>query len=331
MQGLTAVFIVTMALIVQMAYNPYDNDSLNKLEGFGLFSGAMTLYLGLWTFEEDSESKTLIAIFATVLIFAVNISWGLLVLSVGFEKGINDVKRKCKFCTKKRSVRRPESVHASGEVDMRRKVESEPGESEMSIRPRKSTATLNPLMSKESNSTSKSHKERENSVATRVKMDSRSTGSRANGFRSKTPISSKTYASKRKKARKKRQIAAPYHSSMSRTITKNVPNVTSGRTQYFANTTIRRGEAWETPTDESQSRNRFPPASTTSYEAQSFYMPSGGVKHETFAVKMQDRELPPPPFEELPPPPFEELVPPPPSEELPPPPFEELPPPPLLM
>ena len=157
-------------------------------------------------------------------------------------------------------------MHASGEVDMRRKLESEPGELEMSIRSRKSTATLNPLMSKKSYSTSKSpstraprppHKERENSVATRVKMDSRSTGSSANGFRSKTPISSKNYTSKRKEARKKLEIAAPYHSSMLRTINKSVPNVTtSDRTQYFANTTTRLGDAWETPTDESPSRHR---------------------------------------------------------------------------
>ena len=127
MQGLSAVFIVTMALIVQTTYNPYESDTLNRLEAFGLLCGAMTLYLGLWTFEEESESHTTIGVVATVLIFSVNICWFVLAGYIVFGKVVNDARRKC--CKQGRGEG-PTSVGVPNEIAMVQ------------------TSTMNPLGSK---------------------------------------------------------------------------------------------------------------------------------------------------------------------------------------
>ncbi len=54
-------------------YLPYSDDTLNRIEGFGLIVSTTTLYLGLWTFSKSMS--TVSQMFVTVSVMAINTLW----------------------------------------------------------------------------------------------------------------------------------------------------------------------------------------------------------------------------------------------------------------
>ena len=121
MQGLSALFILLASLIFQLSVNPYEDEELNRLESYGLMAGCFTLYLGLWTFEKETDFQQEINMTATVLIFAVNIAWGL-VAAKAMSKRIEEVGKKAlgtlsKLCCSKEATERDVTVSATGDIE----------------------------------------------------------------------------------------------------------------------------------------------------------------------------------------------------------------------
>ena len=100
-QGLTAIFILSVSLVLQLSCNPYQDTSLNKLEALGLGCGTLTLFFGLWTFERESAFTEEIGLGASVVIFFINGVWLIIALGAIFEKYIS----KCfaRMCGKRRN------------------------------------------------------------------------------------------------------------------------------------------------------------------------------------------------------------------------------------
>jgi hypothetical protein len=72
-QGLAALFLLIISLVMNVHYLPYVDDNLNRIEGLGLVVSTSTLYLGLWTFSKTiSESSQM---FVTVSVLTINILW----------------------------------------------------------------------------------------------------------------------------------------------------------------------------------------------------------------------------------------------------------------
>jgi len=84
--GLTAFLVLNMSYIIQLKFSPYDDPVLNRLEESGLGVGAATLYLGLWTFKDDSALKSTIMGVVTWLILFMNIMW------LGYAAAVYSVK-----------------------------------------------------------------------------------------------------------------------------------------------------------------------------------------------------------------------------------------------
>ena len=110
MQGLAALFILLVSLILQSSFNPYENTALNVMETSGLLVSTFTLYVGLWTFEEDSASTDNIRTLATVIIFLINIVFLLGVGRIIVSKKISELMKKLGF--------RPKEIEAKSEVEL---------------------------------------------------------------------------------------------------------------------------------------------------------------------------------------------------------------------
>ena len=78
--------VLGMSYIVQLKFAPYEDPVLNRLEESGLGVGAATLYLGLWTFKDDSALKSTLMIVVTWLILFMNIAW------LGYAAAVYSVK-----------------------------------------------------------------------------------------------------------------------------------------------------------------------------------------------------------------------------------------------
>jgi len=121
MQGLAALFILIVSLVVQLTFNPYENRMLNIMEATGLLVSTMTLYVGLWTFERDSVSKDRISLVATIIVFVINIAFLVMVARVMGATAVRRVKKKLGFA--------PKEIEASGGIEitapMSVRVESE--------------------------------------------------------------------------------------------------------------------------------------------------------------------------------------------------------------
>ena len=52
MQGLSATFILGTSLVLHQTISPYEDQELDRLEGCGLVTSTLTLYLGLWRLEK---------------------------------------------------------------------------------------------------------------------------------------------------------------------------------------------------------------------------------------------------------------------------------------
>ena len=70
-QGLVALIIVNVSLIVQVYIRPYDEKTLNIADELGLIVGNITIFLGLVSFD-NQQIPTLVA---SVGIFLVNGLW----------------------------------------------------------------------------------------------------------------------------------------------------------------------------------------------------------------------------------------------------------------
>ena len=83
-QGLTALLIMFAALCINLFFNPYEDHKLNNLESSGLVCSVLTIYLGLWTFEENNN--LMISWIVTVLVVGMNTVWFAYVLLIIFGK-----------------------------------------------------------------------------------------------------------------------------------------------------------------------------------------------------------------------------------------------------
>ena len=123
-QGLAALFVVTIAFALQAIYRPYETsgggsseekengeerrDDLNSLETRGLLVSLMTIYLGMWTFASKSAVNEGTEWTVTISVFVLNITWMLFILFKFYqgskEKVLSSFKRmwECGCCVKKR-------------------------------------------------------------------------------------------------------------------------------------------------------------------------------------------------------------------------------------
>ncbi len=72
-QGLAASILFIISLVMHLHYLPYADNTLNRIEGFGLIVSTTTLYLGLWTFSKTMSSGS--QLFVTIIVLLVNIMW----------------------------------------------------------------------------------------------------------------------------------------------------------------------------------------------------------------------------------------------------------------
>ena len=126
-QGLSAVFVLNIALILQIAVKPYEVghvdaqakfswseclDDLNVLEALGLGVGNLTLFLGLWTFAANTSPSSQLLV--TFLIVGLNSLWALFVMGklfAGFRSTLPVILEKIqgklsvifRFCAKNRN------------------------------------------------------------------------------------------------------------------------------------------------------------------------------------------------------------------------------------
>ncbi len=73
---------MTLSLCIQLWMRPYKGPDLNNVEILGLSVGGISLYLGLWTL--DNNDRTNIAV--SVLVILLNSFWALYVLVMLFRK-----------------------------------------------------------------------------------------------------------------------------------------------------------------------------------------------------------------------------------------------------
>ena len=99
LQGLVAIFILSTSLFLQLKCDPYQDKSLNALEAFGLTCGVLTLYVGLWTFEQESSFTKEIGLAASGVIFFTNGVWLMIALGAIFRKYLP--KACVRLCVKK--------------------------------------------------------------------------------------------------------------------------------------------------------------------------------------------------------------------------------------
>lgn len=72
------------ALCIHLFFNPYEDQKLNNLESAGLVCSVLTIYFGLWTFEQ--KDNLVISWIATVLIVTMNAVWFTYVILIIFDK-----------------------------------------------------------------------------------------------------------------------------------------------------------------------------------------------------------------------------------------------------
>ena len=125
MQGLSAMMILGISLVVQLIFRPYEDDELNTLEASGLGAGVASIFFCLWTYETEYRHMTFIVTLATVLIFAVNGVWlavALHAMSKKAEHVLDRLQRLLQKCSGFGVPGAAEEVGAAGDVEL-----TEPG------------------------------------------------------------------------------------------------------------------------------------------------------------------------------------------------------------
>ena len=110
MQGLAALFILSVSLVLQLSFDPYENWTLNAMEASALLVSTVTLYVGLWTFEKDSASSDNISLVATVVIFFINIVYLVVVVRIMAPAAVLRVKKKLGLV--------PKGINAPAEIEL---------------------------------------------------------------------------------------------------------------------------------------------------------------------------------------------------------------------
>jgi hypothetical protein len=82
-QGLAATAILCFSLILQVKYQPYQDNEVNIVEFLGLSVGCISVYCGLWTFSINSNDLSQVIV--TYLVIICNSVWTMFTVNLLFR------------------------------------------------------------------------------------------------------------------------------------------------------------------------------------------------------------------------------------------------------